>query len=52
MVVADGDREAAVVGAYQIDQVARFAFDRQCFAFARVRRFVLGSCGGGQGMVK
>lgn len=42
MVVADRDREAAVVGAYQIDQVARVAFDRQRFALARVRRLVLG----------
>lgn len=42
VIVADGDGEAAVVGADQMDQLAVLTLDLQSLAFARVGRVVAG----------
>lgn len=42
MVVADGDGEAAVIGADQVDVAALSALNRQRLALTRVRSLVLG----------
>lgn len=42
VVVADGDREATVIGTDQMDQLAVFTLDLQRLAFARVGRVIAG----------
>lgn len=44
VVIADGDREPAVISADQVDVAPLAALDCQCLALARVRRLVLGRC--------
>lgn len=44
MVIADGDREPAVISADQVDVAPLATLDCQRFTLARVRRLVLGGC--------
>lgn len=44
MIIADGDRETAIVGSDQVDHVPGIALNGQFLTFAGVGRLVLGNC--------